>query len=62
MKPPKILRSMILSTVSCLQSENDVSTSNTPPARNIVMIYLDYFIETYIPKYHNTTELFFTQI
>ena len=48
---PEILRSMILSTVSCLQSDNDVSTSNSPPARNIVMIYLDYFIETYIPKY-----------
>ena len=53
---------MILSTVSCLQSDNDVSTSNSPPARNIVVIYLDYFIETYIPKYQNTTELFFTQI
>ena len=61
-QPPEILRSLILSTVSCLQSDNDVSTSNSPPARNIVMIYLDYFIETYIPKYQNTTELFFTQI
>ena len=59
MKPPKILRSMILSTVSCLQSDNDVSTSNSPPARNIVTIYLDYFIEMYIPKYQNTTEFFF---
>ena len=46
---------MILSTVSLLQSDNDVSTSNSPPARNIVMIYLDYFIETYIPKYQKTT-------
>ena len=59
---PEILRSMILSTVSCLQSDNDVSTSNSPPARNIVVIYFDYFIETYIPKYQDTTELFFTQI
>ena len=31
--------SLILSTVSCLQSDNDVSTSNSPPAGNIVMIY-----------------------
>ena len=59
---PEILRSMIFSTVSCLQSDNGVSTSNSPPARNIFMIDLDYFIETYIPKYQNTTELFFTQI
>ena len=27
---PEILRSMIFSTVSCLESDNDVSTSNTP--------------------------------
>ena len=58
---PKIILS-IFSTDSCLQSDNGVSTSNSPPARNIVMIYLDYFIETYIAKYQNTTELFFTQI
>ena len=48
--PPEILRSMIFSTVSCLQADNDVSTSNSPPARNIVMIYPDYYIEIYIPK------------
>ena len=41
---PEILHSMIFSTVSCLQSDNGVSTSNNPPARNIVMIYLDYFL------------------
>ena len=58
---PKILRS-IFSTGSCLQSDNGVSTSNSPPARNIVMIYPDYFIKTYIPKYQNTTEFLFTQI
>ena len=58
---PEILRS-IFSTDSCLQSDNGVSTSNSPPARNIVMIYPDYYIETYIPKYQNTTEFFFTQI
>ena len=52
---PKILRS-IFSTDSCLQSDNGVSTSNNPPARNIVMIYPDYYIETYFPKYQNTTE------
>ena len=55
---PKILRS-IFSTDSCLQSDNDVSTSNSPRARNIVMIYPDYYIETYIPEYQNTTEFFF---
>ena len=53
-EPPEIIRSMILSTVSCLESDNGVSTSNSPPARNIVMIYPDYYIETYIPKYQNT--------
>ena len=58
-EPPEIIRSMILSTVSCLESDNGVSTSNSPPARNIVMIYPDYYIETYIPKYQNTTEFFF---
>ena len=58
---PKILRSNF-STDSCLQSDNGVSTSNSPPARNIVMIYPDYYIETYIPKYLNTTEFFFTPI
>ena len=58
---PEILRSMF-STDSCLESDNGVSTSNSPPAGNIVMIYPDYFIETYIPKYQNTTEFFFTQI
>ena len=52
---PKILRS-ISSTDCCLQSDNGVSTSNNPPARNIVMIYPDYYIETYFPKYQNTTE------
>ena len=57
----QILRS-IFSTDSCLQSDNGVSTFNSPPARNIVMIYPDYYIETYIPKYQNTTEFFFTQI
>ena len=57
---PEILRSMF-STDSCLQSDKGVSTSNSPPARNIVMIYPDY-IESYIPKYQNTTEFFFTQI
>ena len=55
---PEILRSMILSTVSCLESDNDVSTSNSPPARNIVMIYPDYFCNAYIPEHQNTTELF----
>ena len=49
-------------TGSCLQSDNDVSTSNIPPALNIVMIYPDYYIETCISKYQNTTEFFFTQI
>ena len=31
-----------------------VSTSNSPPARNIVMIYLDYFcnVHSQIPKYY----------
>ena len=58
---PEIIRS-IFSTGSCLQSDNGVSTSNRPPARNIVMIYPDYHIETYIPKYLNTTKFFFTQI
>ena len=58
---PKILRS-IFSTYSCLQSDNGVSTSNSPPARNIVMIYPDYYIGTYIPKYQNTTEFLFPQI
>ena len=60
-KPPKFLR-FIFSTDSCLQSDNGVSTSNSPPARNIVMIYPDYYIESCIIKYQNTTELFFTQI
>ena len=55
---PEILRFLILSTVSYLQSDNDVITSNSPPARNIVVIYLDYFIETYKPKYRNTTRPF----
>ena len=41
---PEILRS-IFSTGSCLQSDNGVSTSNSPPARNIVMIYPDYYSE-----------------
>ena len=59
---PEILRSMIFSTVSCLQSDNGVSTSNGPPARNIVMIYSDYYIKICISKYQNTTEFFFTQI
>ena len=59
---PEILRSMILSTVSCLRSDNDVSTSNSPPARNIVMIYMDYFIETYIPKYQNTTVFLYSNL
>ena len=58
---PKILRS-IFSTDSCLQSDNGVSSSNSPPARNFIMISPDYYIETYIPKYQNTTEFFFTQI
>ena len=58
---PVILRS-IFSTNSCLESDNGVSTSNSPPGRNIVMIYPDYFVETYIPKYQNTREFFFTQI
>ena len=56
-----MLRS-IFSTDSCLQSDNGVSTSNNPPARNIVMIYPDYYIETYIRKYQNTTEFCFTQL
>ena len=60
-EPPGILRS-IFSTDSCLQSDNGVRTSNSSPARNIVMIYPDYYIETYIPKYLNTTEFSFTQI
>ena len=54
---PDILRS-IFSTDSYLQSDNGVSTSNSPPARNIVMIYPDDYIETYISKYQNTTEFF----
>ena len=58
---PEILRSIILMD-SCLEPDNGVSTSKSPPARNIVMIYPDYFIVTYIPKYQNTTEFFFTQI
>ena len=58
---PEIIRS-IFSTASCLQSDNDVSTSNSPPARNIVMICPDHYIETRISKYQNTTEFFFTQI
>ena len=58
----EIRRSMIFSTVSCLESDNDVSTSNSPPARNIVRIYPDYFCNVHcrIPKYYRT-ELF-TQI
>ena len=53
---PEILRS-IFSTGSCLQSDNGVSTSNSPPARNIVMIYPDYYseywnIHSQIPKYY----------
>ena len=47
---PEILRSTIFTTVSCLQSDNGVCTSNSPPARNIVMIYPDYYIETCIPN------------
>ena len=39
-----------------------MSTSNSPPTRNIVMIYPDYFVKTYIPKYQNTEEFFFTQV
>ena len=58
---PEILRSTF-STDSCLQSDNGVSSSNSPTARNIVMNFPDYYIETYIPKYQNTTEFFFTQI
>ena len=58
---PEILRSMF-STAFCLESDNGVSTSNSPLARNIVMIYPDYYIETCISKYQNTTEFFFTQI
>ena len=60
-EPPEFLRS-IFSTHSCLQSDNGMSTSNSPPARNMVMIYPDYSLEIYIPKYQNTTEFFFTQI
>ena len=51
---PEIRRSMF-STASCLEFDNDVSTSNSPPARNIVMIYPDYHIETCISKYRNAT-------
>ena len=58
---PKILRS-IFWTDSCLPSDHGVITSNSPPARNIVMVFPDYYIEAYIPKYHNSTEFFFTQI
>ena len=58
---PEILRS-IFSTDSCLQSDNGVSTSDSPPARNIVMIYPGYYMETCISKHQNTTEFFFTQI
>ena len=58
---PEILRS-IFSTDSSLLSDNGVSTSNSPPARNIVMIYPDYYIETCIPKHQTTSEFFFTQI
>ena len=46
---PEILRSTF-STASCLESDNCVSTSNSPPARSIVMIYPDYYIETCIPN------------
>ena len=60
-EPPEILRS-IFSTDFCLQSNNGVSTSDSPPARNIVIIYPDYYNETHVPKYQNTTEFFFTQI
>ena len=53
-KTPEILRS-IFSTDSCLQSDNGVSTSNSPPARNIVMIYPDYYVywnvNSQLPKY-----------
>ena len=59
-EPPAILR-FIISTDSCLESDNGVSTSNSPPARNIVLIYPDYYVETCIPKYQ-ILELFFTQI
>ena len=59
-KPPK--SQIHLSTDSCLQSDNGVSTPNSPPARNIVMIYPDYYIKTCISKYLNTTEFFCTQI
>ena len=61
---PEILRS-IFSTGSCLQSDNGVSTSNSPPARNIVMIYPDYYseyIETFWKNFPNTKILFVTQI
>ena len=58
---PEILRSTF-STDSCLQSDNGVSSSNSPTARNIVMNFPDYYIETYIPKYQNTTEFFVTLI
>ena len=47
-KPPK--SPFHLSTDSCLQSDNGVSTSNSPPAGNIVMIYPDYYSETCIPE------------
>ena len=59
-KPPK--SPLHLSTDSCLQSDNGVSTSNSPPARNIVTICPDYYIKTCISKYQNTTEFFFTQV
>ena len=52
---PEILRS-IFSTDFCLQSDNGVSTSNSPPPRNIVIDYSDYNIETYSPKYQHTVE------
>ena len=58
---PEIIRS-IFSTDSCVKSDNGVSTSNPPPARNIVMIYSDYFIETYIPKYQNTTVFLYSNL
>ena len=41
---PEILRSLILSTVSCPQSDNDVSTSNTLDPIffvNVVLVYIE---------------------
>ena len=48
-KPPKFSVLMIFSTVSCLESDNDVSTSNTTDVKNLLFLArLEFFMEDWV--------------